>query len=175
MEAGSQLPTQETQATLLLCAPLVAAKSKEFSPLSTGEFNDLETELQKIGAAITDLLEPNRSEGLLNQLAVRFEADRLRGLLNRGFALSLALEKWMNGGIWVVSREDEASPARIKDRLKQYAPPILYGCGDRSWIESGGVAIVGSRDIDQAATEFTQRLGEACARDQLTVISGGAR
>ena len=143
--------------------------------MSTGEFNDLTTELQKSGASLTDLLDSSRCEELLSHLAPVFEADRLRGLLNRGFALSLALEKWMNGGIWVVSREDEAYPARLKEKLKQHAPPILYGCGERSWIETGGVAIVGSRDIDQAATEFTQRLGEECARDQLTVISGGAR
>lgn len=175
METSSNLPSEQTQATLLLCAPLVAAKVKDVSPLSTGQFNDLTAELQKLGASLTDLLEPARCQELLKQLPPDCEPDRLRALLNRGFALSLALEKWMNGGVWIVSREDETYPDRIKQRLKQYAPPLLYGCGEKRLLAQGGVAIVGSRDIDQAAIDFTQRLAEACAREKLPVISGGAR
>ena len=171
----TDLPSQQTQATLLLCAPLVAAKVKDVAPLSTGQFNDVTAELQKLGANLTDLLEPDRCEELLKQLPPDCEPDRLRALLNRGFALSLALEKWMNGGVWIVGRDDEAYPERIKQRLKQYAPPLLYGCGERSLVERGGVAIVGSRDVDQAAIDFTQKLAEACAREKLQAISGGAR
>src|SRR6185503_11513090 len=60
----TDLPSQQTQATLLLCAPLVAAKVKDVAPLSTGQFNDLTAELQKLGANPTDLLEPDRCEEL---------------------------------------------------------------------------------------------------------------
>src|SRR4051812_44007764 len=39
MEQPSNVPSEITQATLLLCGPLVAAKVKDVSPLSLGEFN----------------------------------------------------------------------------------------------------------------------------------------
>ena len=39
----------------------------------------------------------------------------------------------------------------------------------------GGIAIVGSRDADDVATEFTERLASAAARGGTTVVSGGAR
>jgi predicted Rossmann fold nucleotide-binding protein DprA/Smf involved in DNA uptake len=173
MESSSNIPTSETQVTLLLCARLVAAKVKDISPLSTGEFNDIVAELERIDRSLTDLLDANRCEELLKSLP--FEASRLRALLNRGFALSLAMEKWTNGSVWIVSREGEGYPERIKDRLRHHAPPLLYGCGERSLLGHGGVAIVGSRDVDPAGIDFTKAVAEACAREKLPVISGGAR
>jgi predicted Rossmann fold nucleotide-binding protein DprA/Smf involved in DNA uptake len=173
MESSSNIPTRETQATLLLCGPLVAAKVKDVAPLSTGEFNDLLDHLQQSAASLADLLEPSRAAELLASPAI--EADRVRALLGRGFALSLAMEKWTNSGVWVMSREDEGYPERIKQKLKQHAPPLLYGCGEKSLIERGGVAIVGSRDIDPPGVDFTKLLGETCAREKLSVVSGGAR
>ena len=167
--------SETTQATLLLCGPLVAAKVKDVQPLSLGEFNDLLSAFERQGSDLTELLDTQTTEKLLQKLHPQFDTDRLRALLQRGFALSLSVEKWTSYGLWVVSRADERYPHRLKNRLKHLAPAILYGCGETSLLESGGVAIVGSRDIDDAAIGFTRELGEACAREQLTVVSGGAR
>jgi len=175
MASPNYLLSETTQATLLLCAPLVAAKSKDASPLSPGEFNELSDAITARSGKITDLLDSDAATRLLSELHPQFDTDRLRVLLNRGFALSLSVEKWTSGGIWVISRDDPAYPARLKDRLKKLAPTVLYGCGEPALLNTGGVAIVGSRDIDDAATQFTTSVGEACAREQLTVISGGAR
>jgi len=173
MSGRSNDLSEETQAILLLCAPLVAAKVKDASPLSPGEFNDLHSALQLRKYSITQLL--SNSESILPELHPQFDIERLKVLLGRGFALSLAVEKWTSHGLWVISREDSSYPKRLKERLKHLSPLLLYGCGDPSLLESGGLAIVGSRDIDEHGVDFTRALGEACAREQMTVISGGAR
>jgi DNA processing protein len=121
------------------------------------------------------LLEPNRAESLVEKLHPQFDTAQLRALLARGFALSLSVEKWTTHGIWIVARDDERYPARLKARLKHLAPPLLYGCGESAVLNSGGVAIVGSREVDEAAIGFTQEVAKACAGAQMTVVSGGAR
>src|SRR5438874_2707991 len=166
--------SETTQATLLLCGHLVAAKVKDVQPLSLGEFNELLSGIDREGSNLTELLDTQTADKLLQKLHPQFDTDRLRALLQRGFALSLSVEKWTSYGLWVVSRQDERYPQRLKERLKHLAPALLYGCGQMGLLESGGVAIVGSRDIDEAATSFTRALGEACAREQLTVLPGGA-
>ena len=60
-------------------------------------------------------------------------------------------------------------------RLGPDAPPVLFGAGDRSLLDRGGVAIVGSRDVDDAGTEAANLLASAVARGGAVVVSGGAR
>jgi predicted Rossmann fold nucleotide-binding protein DprA/Smf involved in DNA uptake len=55
------------------------------------------------------------------------------------------------------------------------APPVLFGSGDASGLDRGGIAIVGSREADDAAVEFTERLAAAAARGETSIVSGGAR
>jgi predicted Rossmann fold nucleotide-binding protein DprA/Smf involved in DNA uptake len=164
-----------TQAALLLCAHFVAAKQKDTEPLSPGEFNTLLTNLEGSGRELIDLLEQEKAGGALAELRMAFDLDRLQRLLGRGFLLSMSLEKWTGQGIWILGREDESYPSRLKKRLGEVAPPFLFGCGNTELLGKGGVAIVGSRDIDSEAEEFTRRVARQCAREKLPVISGGAR
>ncbi len=62
----------------------------------------------------------------------RLGRGRMEHLLGRGMQLSLAVEKWQARAIWVLSRADDDYPGRLKRSLGSGAPPILYGCGDRS-------------------------------------------
>ena len=59
---------------------------------------------------------------------------------------------------------DDSYPWRIRDRLAQDASPVLFVTGDRSILEAGGVAIVGSRDVDAVAAELTEAVASAAAR-----------
>jgi len=54
--------------------------------------------------------------------------ERLAALLGRRFLLSQSVERWSARRIWVISRADPACPKRLKTRLKEDAPPLLYGC-----------------------------------------------
>lgn len=162
-----------TQVTLLLCSPLRAGRNKEIQPLSIGEFNELEKQVRQSGANLEQLL-----EGCAPQMLEPFRgivnADRIVALLGRGFLLSMAVEAWQSAGIWVVSRGETGYPERLY-RLKQNAPPLIYGCGELGLLAKGGLAVVGSRDVDASGEEFTREMAARAAREGMQIISGGAR
>jgi predicted Rossmann fold nucleotide-binding protein DprA/Smf involved in DNA uptake len=64
---------------------------------------------------------------------------------------------------------------RLKTRLKNDAPPVLYGCGDAAILDTEGLAVVGSRHVDEALIEFTNDIGRLTAKARRTLVSGGAR
>ena len=103
------------------------------------------------------------------------DAARYTRLLARGGQLAFELDRLRSRGIWVVTIADDAYPARLVERLGLDAPPVLFGSGDASVLDRGGIAIVGSRDADAAAVEFTERLAGAAALGGTPVVSGGAR
>ena len=166
-------PSPATQAALLLCSPLRAGKNKDVQPLSTGEFNELEKQLQRVGAGLGQLLEADAA-ALLKKFSPAVDAPKIESLLGRGLMLSLAVETWQSAGVWITSRSESDYPERLH-RLKQNAPPLIYGCGEKKLLSRGGLAIVGSRDVDAAGEEFTKRAAASATREQMQVVSGGAR
>lgn len=162
-----------TQITLLLCSPLRAGRNKDAQPLSIGEFNELEKQLLRIDARLEQLLESDAS-ALLKELGLTVDAEKITALLGRGFMLSMAVETWQSAGIWVTSRSEPDYPERLH-RLKQNAPPLIYGCGEKKLLSRGGLAIVGSRDVDAAGETFTRNVAAKAAREQMQIVSGGAR
>jgi predicted Rossmann fold nucleotide-binding protein DprA/Smf involved in DNA uptake len=162
-----------TQATLLLCSPLRAGRNKDVQPLSIAEFNELEKQLQRIGAGLEQLLEADAA-ALLKKISPAVDGAKIETLLGRGFMLSMAVETWQGAGIWVVCRNETDYPERMH-RLKQNAPPLIYGCGEKKLLSRGGLAIIGSRDVDAAGEEFTKRAAASAAREEMQVVSGGAR
>jgi predicted Rossmann fold nucleotide-binding protein DprA/Smf involved in DNA uptake len=75
----------------------------------------------------------------------------------------------------VISRADLRYPKRLKARLKEDAPPLLYGCGEVGLLENGGLAVVGSRHLDDELISFTENVGRLAAKAHRTIISGGAK
>ena len=137
-----------TQAILLLTAPLLHGRAPASQDLlSQGDYKRLAVRLREIGRQPADLLESDAT--LVEDCVPIVEANRLRQLLGRGFALSQAVEKWQSRSIWIVSRADPAYPGRFKARLRENAPAILYGCGDITLLGTGGLAVVGSRACER--------------------------
>jgi len=164
-----------TQAILLLTAPLITGRVEPSSDLLTlGEYKRLARFLRDKQQQPADLLGPD-ARGLLWECQQLIDSDRLKSLLARGFLLSQAIERWRTRAIWVVSRADTEYPQRIKTRLKNDAPPVLYACGDAAILDSGGLAVVGSRHVDDALVEYTEGIGRLSAKARHTVVSGGAR
>ncbi|MCX7018399.1 MAG: DNA-processing protein DprA [Candidatus Sumerlaeota bacterium] len=98
----------------------------------------------------------------------------MKALLARGASMAIAIEKWVNKGLWILCRSDEDYPQRLKQHLKRCAP-ILYGAGDRSLLSKGGLAVVGSRHIDDEAEAFARAVGQSAAQSGMQLISGTAR
>lgn len=164
-----------TQAILLLTAPLIAGRGQSSAELlSPGEYKRLARHLRDMKRQPADLLAPEAAE-LLRACQPIIETDRLQRLLGRGFLLSQAIERWQARAIWVISRADADYPRRLKARLREDAPAVLYGCGQVGLLETGGLAVVGSRHVDDALLDYTTAIGRLAARAGRTLVSGGAK
>ena len=164
-----------TRAILLLTAPLIAGRSTP-SPdlLSPGEYKRLARHLRELQHQPADLVSPEAAN-LLRACHPVIDEARLQRLLGRGFLLSQVVEHWQARAIWVISRADADYPRRLKARLREDAPAVIYGCGDRGLLESGGLAVVGSRHVDEALIDDTVAVGRLAARAGRTLVSGGAK
>src|SRR5882672_6773818 len=153
-----------TQAILLLTAPLIAGSgTASRDVLSPGEYRRLARHLREMQREPADLLSPDAAD-LLRARQPIVEEGRLRRLLGRGFLLSQVVERWQARAIWVVSLSDTDYPGRLKARLREDAPAVLYGCGNIALLESGGLAVVGSRHADDALIDYTMAVGRLAAR-----------
>lgn len=164
-----------TQAILLLTAPLIAGRGTASSDLlSPGEYKRLARHLREIQRQPADLLSADAAE-ILRACQPVIDESRLQKLLKRGFLLGQVIERWQTRAIWVVSRADAEYPRRLKARLREDAPAVLYGCGDMALLETGGLAVVGSRHVDDALIDYTMAVGQLAARAGRTLVSGGAK
>jgi DNA processing protein len=164
-----------TQAILLLTAPLIAGRAAASSDLLTpGEYKLLARHLRNMQWQPSDLLSPE-ADKFIKECQPVIDDAKLKRLLARGFLLSQAIERWQTRAIWVVSRADANYPRRLKTRLRENAPPVLYGCGDMAILDTGGLAVVGSRNVDEALVGYTEDIGRLAAKVNKTLVSGGAR
>ena len=164
-----------TQAILLLTAPLIAGRGTSPTELlSPGEYKRLARHLREIQRQPADLVAPDAAD-LLRACQPVIDEARLQRLLGRGFLLSQVIERWQARAIWVVSRADAEYPRRLKARLREDAPAVIYGCGDMSLLESGGLAVVGSRHVEDSLIDYTMAVGRLAARAGRTLVSGGAK
>ncbi len=121
------------------------------------------------------LLEGNVQNLLSGWVDRSVTASRIESLLGRGGAFGLALERWQRAGIWVITGADPEYPERLKRRLESACPPVLFGCGKKTLLEHGGLAVVGSRDASEKDLAFAERLGAKAAEQGYSIVSGGAR
>lgn len=165
----------DTEAILLLCGRFGSERGEHHAPLTQKEYERLTKWLLERKLRPSHLLGGNPAGRLRDLAHAGLEPVRVGSLIARGTALALALEKWQRSGVWVLSRSDAAYPGRLKKKLGQSAPPVLYGVGEMSLLDAGGLAVVGSRNATEAALEFARDAARACARDGLCVVSGGAK
>jgi DNA processing protein len=163
------------QAILLLTAPLIARGAEASADLlSLGEYNRLARFLRENRCEPADLIGNDRGE-VVRKCQPLVDGTRLERLLGRGFLLSQVVEAWRARAIWIVSRADSNYPRRLKTRLKEEAPPIIYGCGEPGLLDAGGLAVVGSRNANDDLIRYAEEAGRVSARAGCVVVSGGAR
>ncbi|AQQ72289.1 DNA protecting protein DprA [Limihaloglobus sulfuriphilus] len=163
--------TNDTKVIIMLCG--VFGKDRSVSPLTQTEYNKLVGWLVQAGLRPEDMLKHDVLSDASKGSGI--EQSRLDSLMSRGVQLGFALEDWQNNGVWVISRSDPDYPQRYKKHLKDKAPPLLFGIGEKHLLQGGGLAIVGSRNVDEEGKIFAQTAAELCALNNMPVISGGAR
>lgn len=163
--------SEDAKAILLLCGRF--GGNSDVGALDQREYNQVVRWLMEQQLRPSDLLLPEHVTPLAQGSGI--PEDRLQALLKRGVKLGFAVEGWNQSGIWVVCRSDPEYPARYKSHLKDKAPPILYCAGKRSLLQGGGLAIVGSRNVDISGEDYTRNVAAWCARGGMPVVSGSAR
>lgn len=170
--------TADAQATLLLCSHMAMLRGPaavKLLPLTPGEWNDLAQVLiaQRLRPEALLMMDSSALQKRLHLSAK--QAERVEQLLRRGAQLAVEVERMAGVGIWALTRSDEAYPGMLKERLGTLAPPVLFGAGDPTVLNAGFLAVVGSRDVDEAGERFASEIGATCASSGLALVSGGAR
>lgn len=164
-----------TQAILLLTAPLMLGNNPVSRDLlRPSEYKKLALHLRHASLKPADFLSPDASY-VVESCAHIVDPHRLERLLSRGFLLSQVLDYWGARSIWVVSRADPSYPKLLKARMREDAPAVLYGCGEISLLDMGGLAVVGSRKVDDGLVDYASSVGRLAARAGRAIISGGAK
>jgi predicted Rossmann fold nucleotide-binding protein DprA/Smf involved in DNA uptake len=165
----------DSQTLLLLCSHIGLPSDPEFAPLTLREWNPLARKLQALNLRPGALLDWGASN-LRVQLSLPVnEADRLAYLLERSGALAIALERLESLGIRPLTRADSGYPERYHQRLKDSAPTVLFYAGEKALLGQPGIAVVGSRHLDDAGKECAAFVGNACGMSGLVLYSGGAK
>jgi len=164
-----------TQAILLLTSHFSKVKGGAIKPLTPKEWGRFALWLKEKSLTPEQLMSGRLGELLNGWSDKTVTLDRIEGLMARGSALALAMEKWLRAGLWVMTRSDPDYPVRLKRHLRTDSPAILFGCGNRALLNSGGLAVIGSRNVDDKDLAFSRNLGAMAAGKGYSIISGGAR
>jgi DNA processing protein len=171
--------SDDGMALLALCSAFAlpdGAAAEGLSPFTLSEWNKLARQIRDSALKQPSALHGRAAGRLVKDLAILpGDAERIVQLLGRSGRLALELEGLFSRGLWAVTRADDLYPKKLRDTLKHQAPTVLFGAGDPQLLRRGGVAVIGSRNIDEAGTAFAQEVGRKTAAARLPVISGGAR
>lgn len=158
---------------LLLCSHLVLPDNT--SPLTLREWNPLARLMQAANLRPADLLQLSM-EDLQSQLGLSEpEANRIAHLTERSEELERELNRLETLSIFPITRADPAYPERYRQRLKESAPVVLFIAGEFALLGQPGIAIVGSRHLDNAGQACAEFVGNACGLSGLVLYSGGAK
>jgi predicted Rossmann fold nucleotide-binding protein DprA/Smf involved in DNA uptake len=167
--------SDDGRAILLLCSSIAAGRDDDARPLGPAGWAKVAEQLGVAALAPGALLgldEADLHRALGEALP---SAQGVARQLSRTGQLAIELDRLAMRGISVVTLADEAYPWRLRDRLGPKAPPVLFIAGERSLLNGGGVAIVGSRNVDAAGEGFAAELAASAASTGRAVVSGGAR
>ena len=167
--------SNQAQAVLLLTARFGKLDQSGTKPLSTREWARFASWLKDHDLEPSALLKGDLRSELSEWTDRSISLPRLESLLERGGALALALEKWQRAGLWIITRSAPEYPQRLKRRLRMESPPVLFGCGNTTLLQRGGIAVVGSRNADPEELSFAENLGSVASEQGYSIVSGGAR
>jgi len=158
-----------------MCSDLALKNRDDLKPLTVAQWSKLAARLLENELTPSSLFDVSSQDIKQRLNLTEDEVVRFEKLLSRSGQFGIELSSLNEKGIFTLSRADKEYPAALKNKLKKLAPPILYYAGNLALLANQGVAIVGSRDIDDAGLRFTELLSRRCTNDGLNIVSGGAR
>ena len=167
--------SSNTQAILLLTAHFSNTKNEAVKPLTLKEWGRFTGWLGERALTPGHLMTGSLDKHLNGWSDKAITLNRVEALMHRGSALALALEKWLRAGLWIMTKSDPDYPTRFKDRLGTDSPAVVFGCGNRTLLNGGSLAVVGSRNATNEDLAYSRELGARAAQAGYSVVSGGAR
>lgn len=164
-----------TQVILLLTTGFSYSRKEIVKPLTQKEWARFALWLKEKSLTPGQLMTDCLSEHLGGWSDKTITLDRIESLMNRKAAFGLAMEKWFRAGLWAMTRSDLDYPKLFKQRLGTEAPAALFGCGDKTLLNSGGLGVVGSRNAVEEDLDYARKLGASALARGCPIISGGAR
>ncbi|HLO31482.1 MAG TPA: DNA-processing protein DprA [Anaerolineales bacterium] len=157
--------------TLLLLCSQLGLDNNSTRPLTVREWNPLARRLQGASLRPGDLLAVATGDSPL-ELSPD-EHARIRSLLSR--EIQHDLDRLASLGISPLTRADTDYPERYRQRLKDAAPTILFYAGEKALLGQPGIAVVGSRHLDDQGQACAAFVGNACGLSGMVLYSGGAK
>ena len=157
---------------LLLCSQL-GLDDDSVKPLTLREWNPVVRKMQAASLRPSDL--PRLSD---SDLRSKLDLDeqlvtRISYLLSRDIQSNL--KRLESLGIFPLTRADADYPEKYRQRLKDSAPAVLFYAGEKALLGQPGIAVVGSRHLDEAGQECARFVGNACGMSGQVLYSGGAK
>ena len=166
---------------ILLLTSQLGLDDDSVKPLTLREWNPLARMLQAASLRPSDLfaISPPFSGGVSTGDAPLELSSEVRAhlttLLERREKLEHQLDRLAAVGIYPLTRADSDYPQRYRQRLKESAPTVLFYSGEKALLGQPGIAVVGSRHLDEAGQECARFIGNACGFSGLILYSGGAK
>jgi len=157
---------------LLLCSQL-GLENVSAKPFTLREWNPLARKLRAASLRPSDLFAVLTGDPPL-KLSPE-ERNRVPILLDRAEELQNQLSRLAAFGIYPLTRADNDYPQRYRQRLKKSAPTVLFYAGEKALLGQPGIAVVGSRHLDEAGQECARFVGNACGLSGQVLYSGGAK
>lgn len=96
-------------------------------------------------------------------------------LLQRSGAIAFGKERLEKLGVKIVTFLDDGFPNRLREKLGDFCPPLLYTCGNLGILQKKFVGYVGSRSIDKDDIAWTEICLKKNLSDGFGVVTGGAK
>ncbi|MCK4919885.1 MAG: DNA-protecting protein DprA [Bacteroidales bacterium] len=167
--------TERTKAILLFTSYFAKSSDRNLKPLTTSEWNRLVRWLQTNSINPEDFLTKDIDSLLYGWQDETITVERVIALLERKSGLAIALDKWIKVGIWIINRGDKLYPRKLKERLKENVPPILFGIGNVELLNQKFVGVVGARKTSEKELQDTKHIGASISENNYGVVSGGAK
>lgn len=114
--------------------------------------------------------DPGAVLGVDSELAARIDA-----LLGDGASATLEADELRQKCVWTLTIVDDGYPHALVARLGDQAPPVLLGCRVPTLMDTPGIGVVGSRDVNEFAADIVQAVARGAVSLGRPVVSGGAR
>ena len=104
-----------------------------------------------------------------------YDIERINRLIDRYKDIESELKKYANLNIKTITICDDKYPSKLRNKLHQNYPPILYYSGNTGLLNRNCIGIVGVRDIDVDDYDFTSKIVSNINKNGYGIVSGGAR